>query len=151
MWNSGECRVNKQEQYRAKKRIGIALRRFLLEDYPSRRYKQLFDCDRDFLRDFVSRQFVNGMTWANFTTAWQVGHVVPLNLFDQTNREDTGICWNWANIQPISISHSRMWDSAFAYDTIRDRKRHFPENAIVDLLERRLIASFFPRENWNLR
>lgn len=134
-------------QYRVKKRIGIGLRRFLLKAAPSWRYERLFDCDREFLRAFISHQFVDGMNWDNFGTAWQIGHVVPLVFFDQTKRSDEEICWDWINLHPISIARSRMWDSALAYDILQDRKKHFPENTTVDLLVKRLLDAVPLREN----
>jgi len=130
--------MDKAEQGRAKKRIAIALRRFLLGSYPSWRYERIFGCDSEYLRAFVEHQFTGGMSWENFTTEWQVGHVVLVSFFDQTNRAETSICWNWVNIRPVQSEHVRSWNPVLARNILLNRKRHFSSNDVVELLLARL-------------
>ena len=120
-----------KEQNREKKRMGIALRRFILGTAPSYKHMLAFGCDRDFMRAFIEHQFRDGMSWENFTDNWQVGHIVPLALFNQTDSEELRICWNWINIRPVSLSQYRP---RLPYDVLTDRKNAFPTNQAVDLL-----------------
>jgi hypothetical protein len=32
---------------------------------------------------------------------WEIGHIVPVNYFDQTNENDLKLCWNYENLIPL--------------------------------------------------
>ena len=89
-----------KEDYRDKKRVGIALRRFITEDCPFRKYSKLFGCENGFLRRFIERQSRGEMTWVNFGKSWVIGHVVPPSEFQLCFNEEARCCWNWINLRP---------------------------------------------------
>ena len=130
--------MNQAEQNRAKKRIGIAMRRFLLGTFPAHKYEMTFGCDRDFLRAFLEFQFQEWMTWENFTERWQIGHVLPLAAFDQTDPKQIRLCWNWVNTRPVFLGNTAI-SSGHARDILDWRKTHFPNNPAVDLLLQRAV------------
>lgn len=125
------------KQYQAKKRIGAGLRHFLFQRFPARKYLHLFDCEAIFLRNFIEHQFKTGMRWDNFATKWQIDHIVPLCLFDQTNEEDLKICWNWVNLRPLSIGKNKGKNSQVdMLKILKHRYKYFKWSTAGALIER---------------
>lgn len=124
-----------QEQYNIKKRIGIALRRFIRGTSPSAKYEEIFGCDDVYYREFTEYQFTQEMDWSNYTTVWQIDHIVPLCAFDQTNPEDLALCWNWINTRPLTVNQNKARNS---YDHMRRAMRRrwdaFPSNRVAEKL-----------------
>jgi len=127
--------MNKKEQYRIKKRLGIGLRRFILRKFPSHKYEMIFGCDVNFLRAFIEYQFSSAMCWDNFTAEWQLDHLVPVCVFDQTDVNQLHLCWNWVNIRPLTITQNRGRNSyAHARDELANRKSRFPAHPFLEQL-----------------
>ena len=143
------------EQHRAKKRIGISLRRYILGTSPCWKYVRMFGCDSKFLNDFISWQMHNGMTWENFGVEWQIDHILPLCLFDMTSEEDCRICWNWANLRPLKNHINKARNSYLdALLILKRRREAFPSNEMLEKLENRteeaLSQESGPEVDWSL-
>jgi len=136
--------MDKSEQNRIKKRIGIALRRFLLGTSPSHKYELTFGCDREFFRAFIEHQFQEWMSWDNFTERWQIGHVVPLCAFDHADQADIRLCWNWVNIRPVYLG-CKFVSYERACEILGWREQHF-KNPILDALIERAVSKRWAEE-----
>jgi hypothetical protein len=59
-------------------------------------------CSVDFLKIYLEERFQPGMSWDNWSkTGWHIDHVVPLDKFDLTDREQFLIACHYTNLQPL--------------------------------------------------
>jgi len=95
---------------RIKQKWQIALRRYILEKHKSSDYAPYFGLDTNSFRLWIALQFRGGMSWENFSSAWQFDQVVPLAYFDLSNEQDLRLCWNFSNVRaaPLSIDEEEM-------------------------------------------
>jgi hypothetical protein len=47
---------------------------------------ELIGCDVDFLKDYISKMFTEGMTWENYGE-WHLDHIRPCSSFDLSDPE----------------------------------------------------------------
>lgn len=60
-----------------------------------------FGCSRDELISHIEKQFVEGMTWSNYTILWELDHIKPLCSFDLSNLETGALVNHYTNIRPL--------------------------------------------------
>ena len=84
---------------REKKKWQLALRRYVIEKNISAGYAFYFGLTIEDFRNWISIQFIEGLSWDNFGTAWQFEHIIPLAYFDFEKEEDLLLCWNFINIR----------------------------------------------------
>jgi hypothetical protein len=65
---------------------------------------KLVDCNIDFLKEWLSYNFKDGMTLDNYGSHWHVDHVIPCSLFDLSNEDEVKNCFRWTNLQPLEAS-----------------------------------------------
>jgi hypothetical protein len=61
-------------------------------------------CFIDEFRVYLEKQFNPGMTWGNYGNGpgkWNLDHIIPLTVFDLTNREQYLSAAHYANYQPM--------------------------------------------------
>jgi hypothetical protein len=71
----------------------------------------LLGCDIDFLRRHLESQFIDGMTWDNWSThGWHIDHIVPFGQFDLSDPIQQIAACNWRNLQPLwaKDNHSKL-------------------------------------------
>lgn len=65
---------------------------------------ELLDCNKVFLKKYIEKQFVKGMSWDNRST-WNIDHIIPLNFFvkhfDLNNIHVQKIASHYSNLQPL--------------------------------------------------
>ena len=92
-------------------RIRIALKQ--ANGTKSARTLELLGCDIEFLRQHLSNQFTEGMTWDNYGE-WHVDHIKPCSAFDLTDPEQQLQCFHYTNLQPLwaidNLSKSDKWE-----------------------------------------
>jgi hypothetical protein len=64
----------------------------------------LIDCNIDFLKEWLSYNFKEGMTMDNHGSYWHVDHVVPCSLFDLSDEDEVKHCFRWTNLKPLEAS-----------------------------------------------
>jgi hypothetical protein len=84
---------------REKRKWQIALRRYIVEKQVSFSYAPYFGLDILNFRNWIEIQFNKEMNWDNFGKIWQLDHIVPVVYFDQSNKNDLKLCWNFINIR----------------------------------------------------
>jgi len=54
------------------------------------------------LKKHIENQFVTGMSWENYGSAWHIDHKVPKSWFNYTSMSDEEFrrCWGLDNLQP---------------------------------------------------
>lgn len=69
----------------------------------------LLGCSPDFFRQWIERNFEQGMTWENWGRGkgfWNIDHLIPCNHFDLTDPEEQKKCFHWSNMFPMWAVHN---------------------------------------------
>jgi hypothetical protein len=118
-----------------KRRIAVALRRYIVERLPSKKYRVYFGCSQDFMRAFIRSQFLDGESWQGFGVKWKIGHVLAAGYFDMENENDRRLCWNWMNLRVTrGVEIRRILSADEALHILGDRVEAFPENEAIGAL-----------------
>jgi hypothetical protein len=86
------------------KMVQIFRRRFLFfikGSGTSKKVKKYLGCSLDFLKDYLSNMFYDGMSWDNHGTLWHIDHIKPCDSFDLSNMEQQRQCFHYSNLQPL--------------------------------------------------
>ena len=59
------------------------------------------------LKKWLEFQFEPDMTWENYGDLWTIDHILPLSLFDLTDKKQQQIAFNWTNLQPLKDNFSK--------------------------------------------
>lgn len=63
--------------------------------------------DVDTFRDWISFQFGDGMGWSNYSSTWELDHVLPVSRFDMSDPAQRRVCFHWTNFQPKAKACNR--------------------------------------------
>ena len=55
----------------------------------------------------IELQFDNNMTWENYGIYWEIDHIKPIEMFNFTDENEIKECWNYKNLQPLTINENR--------------------------------------------
>lgn len=61
---------------------------------------ELLGCTYRFYKTFLEKQFVPGMSWANYGQ-WHIDHIKPISSFDLTTSVDQKAAFHYTNTQPL--------------------------------------------------
>jgi hypothetical protein len=64
----------------------------------SKRSKELLGCSVDYLKNYLSCKFENGMTWENYGE-WHIDHIKPCSSFDFSDPKQQEQCFHYSNLQ----------------------------------------------------
>ena len=78
----------------------------------------LIGCSIDELKSHLESQFLEGMTWTNWTTdGWHIDHIRPCASFEDPADPR---CWHYTNLQPLwakdNLRKSDHWDEPMAHE-----------------------------------
>jgi hypothetical protein len=70
---------------------------------------QLLGCSIDQLKQYLEKQFKEGMNWSNYGTGWNgkgmqewhIDHIVPCASFDLSKPSEQARCFHYTNLQPL--------------------------------------------------
>lgn len=71
---------------------------------------------------YIESQFRDGMSWSNWSSVWELDHVIPIGAADLTIRSEFLIVAHYTNLQPLLIDEHRR-KSREDLKLIRMRKR----------------------------
>ena len=69
----------------------------------------LLGCSLDFFRQWLEKNFENGMNWDNYgygPDKWNIDHNLPCASFDLTDPEQQKACFHWSNMFPMWQKHN---------------------------------------------
>jgi len=93
-WSNIQCRIS--SNLRRRMRYALAAN----QTKKSTRFNILMGCSRDFLKEYIEKQFTDGMSWDNYGK-WHVDHILPCASFDLKLESDQKKCFNYKNLQPL--------------------------------------------------
>jgi hypothetical protein len=56
---------------------------------------------------YLEQQFNKDMNWDNYGKYWEVDHINPIENFNFSNESEIYECWNYKNLQPLTINENR--------------------------------------------
>lgn len=63
---------------------------------------ELLGCSLDEFKRYLESQFIEGMTWENYTyRGWHIDHKKPCAAFDLSNPEECRKCFHYTNLRPL--------------------------------------------------
>ena len=91
-------RLDTDVHYRMKQNVRQRMRQFLRGRCKSATTEKMLGCTWEEFREHMRNQFVEGMTFDNYGSAWHIDHIVPCAAF---TAEEQRICWWYKNLQPL--------------------------------------------------
>jgi hypothetical protein len=62
--------------------------------------KRLIGCSIKFLKQYLEKQFKQGMSWSNYGK-WHIDHIQPCASFDLSKLSEQRKCFHYTNLQPL--------------------------------------------------
>jgi len=95
-------RKSKNITYRLNNSLRSRIRQFLRirNIMKNNTTSKIVGCSPEFLKEYLEKQFVNGMNWENYGIhGWHIDHIIPLS--SASNKEDTYKLCHYTNLQPL--------------------------------------------------
>ena len=99
----------KNPAYKLRDAVSSAIHHSLKSRKGGRKWQPLVGYSLAELTRHLERQFLPGMSWANYGLAWEVDHIIPLCQFVYETAEDSEFkaAWALANLRPLWKSDNR--------------------------------------------
>jgi len=77
--------------------------------HKSARTLMLVGCTVNELKQYLEKQFKEGMGWNNYgKDGWVIDHIIPCASFDLTKEEEQKNCFNYTNLQPLWAQENKI-------------------------------------------
>lgn len=116
--NSPKARIANNSRDRIRRMIGS-------QGKGRGRSNKLIGCDAYSLCLILEAQFLPGMTWENYGSAWHVDHIIPLSAYDLTDPSQQREAFHYTNLQPL-----------WAHDNMAKGDEVEGEDVVLGMLER---------------
>ncbi len=100
-------RIKKDPYYKLVKNLRTYLYNALKNNFKSKSTMSLIGCDIEYLIFYLQSQFKKGMSWMNYGKYWEIDHIKPCALFDLSKKSEQLKCFNYKNLQPLTIKENR--------------------------------------------
>lgn len=88
--------------YRILINLRTRLNRALKRNSKSKSTIQLIGCPIKQLKQYLQKQFKEGMSWANYgINSWHIDHITPCCSFDLSKPKEQRKCFHYTNLQPL--------------------------------------------------
>ena len=89
-------------QYRLSCRLRTRLWNALAGNFKAGSAVRDLGCSIGELRNYLKSKFIEGMSWENYGRGgWNIDHIIPLDSFDLTDREQFLRAFHYTNLQPL--------------------------------------------------
>jgi hypothetical protein len=89
-------------QFRLRKALRRRFRKALKHNYKVGSFVKDLGCTISELKIYLEKQFTDGMSWDNWSFyGWHIDHIIPLDSFDLTDREQLLRACHYTNLQPL--------------------------------------------------
>lgn len=107
-------RTKEDPVYKLSKRIRTRLRNALKNNTKNGSAVRDLGCSLDYFKEYIESKFQLGMSWENHGK-WHLDHIVPLIVFDLTERSQALKACHYTNYQPL-------WASDNLIKSAKDKK-----------------------------
>lgn len=84
----------------------------------SKKTQELIGCTWIELKEYLERQFQEGMSWENYgKEGWEIDHIKPCALFDLSEQSQQKECFHYTNLQPLWGIDNRKKGNKYATHT----------------------------------
>lgn len=73
----------------------------VLKEYKTTSSNYLLGCTKGHIVYWLEYQHKDTIDWNNYSSYWHIDHVIPLDFFDMTSKDEQLICFNWMNLRPL--------------------------------------------------
>lgn len=108
-YHKNQYQVN--PKIRLNQSISVLIRRSLKGNKQRRHWESYVDFTQEELALHLEKQFLVGMTWANYGE-WHIDHIVPISAFnyDSPDHIDFKRCWALSNLRPMwATENLKKW------------------------------------------
>ena len=99
-WEADQMKNN--PIYALKKRLRDRLRKAIKNNYKAGSAVRDLGCSVEYFKEYIESKFTEGMSWNNWCVGgWVLDHIIPLNAFDLTDREQLLKAVHYTNMQPL--------------------------------------------------
>jgi len=78
-------------------------------------------CSVEEFRVYIENQFSQDMTWENYGTFWELDHIIPIDIFDFSMEHEIHECWNYQNLQPLTINENKIKSNKYEQSEYRHK------------------------------
>lgn len=97
-------------QYKLKENISRRIRyelNTLLKGKKSKRTTEYIGCSIEELKEYIEKQFTEGITWDNYGSVWHIDHIIPCASWNLEDEFENKCCWNFRNLRPLFASENQ--------------------------------------------
>jgi hypothetical protein len=94
-------------EYRIKKILRTRFNKTVKEKKKYSKILNYIGVSLEYFKKWIEFQFEKDMNWENFGKVWELDHIIPICKFNAIIEEDTNICFNWTNLQPLYKKENR--------------------------------------------
>lgn len=69
---------------------------------------KMLGCTISECRKYLESKFIQGMSWENHGTLWEIDHILPCSNFDLTQYSEQCKCFHYTNLQPLLKNENRI-------------------------------------------
>lgn len=73
----------------------------VLKQNKSNKTDELLGCSKTQLKEWLSFQLTDELSWDNYGTLWHIDHVIPLAFFDLVDINEQWLAFHWSNLRPL--------------------------------------------------
>jgi hypothetical protein len=92
--------------FRLKKNIRKSIYCFMKGEKNGQKTEILIGQKMKEIKEHIEKQFNENMSWDNYGTYFHIDHIIPISLYDFTDKEQIKKCWNKRNLRPLSIKEN---------------------------------------------
>ena len=122
-----KIRLANDENLRLKRNLRNRLHVCIKKNKPTMEY---VGCDLEFLKEWLSYNFKEGMSFENYGPYWHLDHVLPCSKFNFENEDDITKCFSWYNIQPLEGNLNMSKSNNISEEEFTDHYKKTTENNI---------------------
>lgn len=122
-------------KYNLKKKYQIALRRLYETNLPCKEIKNMVGIDHEGFIAHINKYRIPGMTDENFGLAWGIDHIVPVDVFDLTDKTDLNLCYNYNNLMPMFNEDNRLKGASLHFSVAKLATMY--TNVFIEMLKDR--------------
>jgi hypothetical protein len=94
-------RLQNDSMFRITKNLRGRINTVLKGQTKSAKTLKLLGCSLLIFKEYLKKQFRDGMTWKNYGNVWHIDHVKPCSKFNLLLAEEQQKCFHYTNLQPL--------------------------------------------------